>query len=208
MISAANHLFREPAAMLKVIETHFDGYHFRSRTEARWAVFFRACGIRYEYELEGFDLGGVGYLPDFWLPDFKRWFEVKGKFPSESELEKCYGLARENQNEVLIAAGPPNPEFEQITRVYPNDEFVVPDKDWREWKRSRWRQGEPTNVYEDGWQFADDCQNDGTFWLTSDYFGAACIGPYQDRATNDLPMVGRSITARAFDAAKSARFGV
>lgn len=52
--------------MIKNIETEYNGYKFRSRLEARWAVFFDAAGIKYEYEPEGFDLGnGLRYLPDF-----------------------------------------------------------------------------------------------------------------------------------------------
>jgi hypothetical protein len=56
------------AAMSRAIETSYNGYRFRSRLEARWAVFFHALGVKYKYESEGFDLGGVYYLPDFWLP--------------------------------------------------------------------------------------------------------------------------------------------
>jgi hypothetical protein len=53
------------------IETVFDGYRFRSRLEARWAVFFKTAGIRYIYEPECFRLPTDGelYLPDFYLPD-------------------------------------------------------------------------------------------------------------------------------------------
>lgn len=64
--------------MIKAIETQYKGYRFRSRLEARWAVFFDALGIRWEYEKEGYDLGDAGwYLPDFWLPDYNEWIEVK-----------------------------------------------------------------------------------------------------------------------------------
>lgn len=53
---------------IKVIQTYYNGYLFRSRLEARWAVFFDACGVEYEYEPEGYDLGnGMMYLPDFLL---------------------------------------------------------------------------------------------------------------------------------------------
>ena len=63
---------------MKVIETKYKGYLFRSRLEARWAVFFDACGIRWEYEPEGIILSdGSWYLPDFYLPDFYCYFEVK-----------------------------------------------------------------------------------------------------------------------------------
>ena len=52
--------------MIQAIETEYNGYRFRSRLEARWAVFFDALGVRYEYEPEGFRLpGGDWYLPDF-----------------------------------------------------------------------------------------------------------------------------------------------
>lgn len=74
---------------LKVIETRYKGYRFRSRLEARWAVFFDALGVRYEYELEGFDLGKAGwYLPDFYLPDADKWIEIKPAWPDTEDLNK------------------------------------------------------------------------------------------------------------------------
>ena len=67
--------------MVKAIETQYKGYRFRSRLEARWAVFFDALKIRWAYELEGFDLGNAEwYLPDFWLPDYRCWFEIKPEY--------------------------------------------------------------------------------------------------------------------------------
>lgn len=64
--------------VIKPIETHYKGYRFRSRLEARWAVFLDALGIRYEYEIEGYDLGEAGwYLPDFWLPQQEIIVEIK-----------------------------------------------------------------------------------------------------------------------------------
>lgn len=73
---------------IKAIETEYNGYRFRSRLEARWAVFFDAAEIKYEYEPEGFevkvsDKEVYRYLPDFYLPDFDLWVEVK---PSKSKL--------------------------------------------------------------------------------------------------------------------------
>ena len=51
---------------LKIKDTYYKGYRFRSRLEARWAVFLDACGVDWEYEPEGYDLGkGMSYLPDF-----------------------------------------------------------------------------------------------------------------------------------------------
>lgn len=51
---------------IKAIETYYNGYRFRSRLEAKWAVFFDALGVDYEYEPEGFKLQNKEcYLPDF-----------------------------------------------------------------------------------------------------------------------------------------------
>jgi hypothetical protein len=63
---------------LKPINTYYKGYRFRSRLEARWAVFFDKAHIDYEYELEGFALpSGSAYLPDFYLPNFQVYVEIK-----------------------------------------------------------------------------------------------------------------------------------
>lgn len=53
---------------IKPIETVYKGYRFRSRLEARWAVFFDAVGMAWEYETAGFDMDGMRYLPDFHIP--------------------------------------------------------------------------------------------------------------------------------------------
>ena len=74
---------------IKAIETEYDGHRFRSRLEARWAVFFNAVGLTYEYEIEGFEMDGTRYLPDFYIPNLNRWFEIKGKPLSLGEIKKC-----------------------------------------------------------------------------------------------------------------------
>ena len=62
---------------MKAIETKYKEYRFRSRLEARWAVFFDSLALQWEYEKEGFDLDGAWYLPDFWLPHWSMFIEVK-----------------------------------------------------------------------------------------------------------------------------------
>lgn len=62
---------------IKAIETRYKGYRFRSRLEARWAVFFDALHMQWDYEKEGFDVNGTWYLPDFWLADLDCFAEVK-----------------------------------------------------------------------------------------------------------------------------------
>lgn len=68
------------AMQIKPIETVYRGVRFRSRLEARWAVFFDTLGIPWEYEKEGYRVGSNrrAYLPDFWLPEQRSWVEVKG----------------------------------------------------------------------------------------------------------------------------------
>jgi hypothetical protein len=76
------------------IETRYAGCRFRSRLEARWAVFFDHAGIRWEYEPQGFVVGGRPYLPDFLLPDCGTWVEVKG---AEEGLDHGLMLAAAGQ---------------------------------------------------------------------------------------------------------------
>jgi hypothetical protein len=76
---------------LRAIETEYRGYRFRSRTEARWAVALDAAGIEWQYEAEGFVLGGVRYLPDFYLPELKTFVEVK---PTKEAAEQAAPLMR------------------------------------------------------------------------------------------------------------------
>lgn len=90
---------------IKPIETYYNGYRFRSRLEARWAVFFDALGMKYEYEPQGFDLGnGLYYLPDFLLHNvitryaqggekIDIFVEVKG-IPNEKDAQKIERFAQ------------------------------------------------------------------------------------------------------------------
>ena len=62
---------------LKPIPTKYDGYHFRSRTEAKYAVLWNTCYLPYEFERQGFALERSAYLADFYLPNQGVWIEVK-----------------------------------------------------------------------------------------------------------------------------------
>lgn len=56
----------------RAIETRAYGRRFRSRTEARCAVFLTEMGLQWEYEPEGYELPSGRYLPDF-----KVWDETQ-----------------------------------------------------------------------------------------------------------------------------------
>lgn len=96
--------------MIKAIETRYRGYRFRSRLEARWAVYFDALGLKWEYEKEGFIFGKRKYLPDFWLNDVKMWGEVKPERPFDSgTIKLLYKLAKATKRPVLMLGGTPEP---------------------------------------------------------------------------------------------------
>jgi hypothetical protein len=114
--------------LIKAIETKYNGYRFRSRLEARWAVVFDWLDISYEYEPEGFDLteawkeygkytprltgkGDVWYLPDFYLPDYSWYVEVKPSVLTEDAkpgVDRAVLFSRAKR--LIILAGPPGPE--------------------------------------------------------------------------------------------------
>ncbi len=73
------------------IQTSYKGYRFRSRLEARWAVFLDVAGAQWEYEFEGYDLGDAWYLPDFMMLHNRGRgpiIEIKPTAPSSIELQK------------------------------------------------------------------------------------------------------------------------
>lgn len=87
---------------MKAIETIYKNFRFRSRLEARWAIYFDWLGLNWEYEPEGFDLNGVWYLPDFRVTSPQKqitWYEIKPPITPESEkmakLEKAFEATTE-----------------------------------------------------------------------------------------------------------------
>jgi hypothetical protein len=100
---------------IKPIQTIYNGYKFRSRTEARWAVFFDQMGIKYEYEKQGYDVDGTWYLPDFWIPfttphpEHKGdgvWVEIKGDATEKTLDDPIYKkFSRLVQEEYFVIFG-------------------------------------------------------------------------------------------------------
>ena len=101
---------------IKAIETKYAGCHFRSRLEARWAVFFDALGLRWQYEPEGYECEWrlqlsdetFPYLPDFYLPTMNTFVEVKGQM-DDNELDRfCNAVAsltESNSSKTGVANG-------------------------------------------------------------------------------------------------------
>lgn len=103
---------------LRAITTRYKNHSFRSRLEARYAVYFDHLGIKWEYEPEGFELGnGLRYLPDFWLPEWGIWIEVKPVAPDAAGVEKARRLAA-GHSAVLMLVGEPKAELHDQNRFF------------------------------------------------------------------------------------------
>lgn len=88
------------------LPTSYSGHVFRSRLEARFAVLFDEMGIRWEYEPEGFELPHGLYVPDFWLPELRTWFEVKPDWEDVAEAFRITAdLCAHTQQTVAVSPG-------------------------------------------------------------------------------------------------------
>lgn len=97
-------------------ETIYNGIKYRSITEARWAIFFGELELKVKYEEERITLiDGQKYLPDFYIPEFDCYFEVKANNDDIviDEASKALTLARMGKK-VLLAKGAPSPKTPNI----------------------------------------------------------------------------------------------
>jgi hypothetical protein len=91
---------------IPAVQTWYNGFFHRSRLEARWATFFKTMDIEYEYEIETYNLYEAGYyLPDFWLPHYRAWVEIKGTQPTQKEREKLRALTEMTDSYGYIFSG-------------------------------------------------------------------------------------------------------
>lgn len=175
---------------IRAIETRYNGYRFRSRAEARWAVFFDALGLRYEYEKEGYELPCGRYLPDFFLPEINVWFEVKGVDPTSDEITKAGFLHWSTGFPVLIASGPPEarPQILHVPLIMTEEEAE-----------------RGSGSLAPRFFIADDRRNEREFWLLDPEAEAHWLGPVNGPDHGKWPLV-HSATLRAYEASRAARF--
>jgi hypothetical protein len=136
---------------MKAIQTYYKDHYFRSRLEARWAVFFDAIGLKWIYEMEGYKLNnGQMYLPDFYFPELLCFGEVKATedIPDE-ELSKVIELGKVHR--ILLLIGLPHND---PMKIYSPAEFeggylmqFVRDSMW----------DDKTHKYEQYWRFWWNC---------------------------------------------------
>jgi len=103
-------LWSNPESKDKWMESRFDnqfkqnhyiynGTHFRSTYEVKFAYILDVLGFNWEYETGYFNYHLYGkerkYLPDFYLPELDIWVEVFGRYTDEKGL-KIYLTSKEN----------------------------------------------------------------------------------------------------------------
>lgn len=98
------------APIINAIPTEYNGITFRSRTEARWAVFLDVLKIKWEYEAEGYQLLSGSYLPDFWVPEIDAFLEVK---PEGAEEDRRWSeLVALTNKRLFVTSGAPGSSHE------------------------------------------------------------------------------------------------
>jgi hypothetical protein len=128
--------------------------------------------IRWEYEKEGYSLGEVKYLPDFWLPDQQLWIEIKGEKISRTgkEFQKAERLAQGTMRSVFIFEGS---DFAPISMYNRNEGTgIQPDTFFKGMvvyalipnKSGGWK--EHDNMY--AWFQCPECRSTGINWWLAD----------------------------------------
>lgn len=108
-------------------ETYAHGIIFRSKLESKWAKLFFAAGIDFIYEPETFWNDGIGYCPDFYLPECGLYLEVKPGEISEKEAEKAKSINKP----IMFLCGYPRARCGEVFGPYYDDCWLQTHNDHR-----------------------------------------------------------------------------
>ena len=98
----------------ETVPTSYAGCRFRSRLEARWAVFLTTAGIRWDYEPRVLAIHiprrhrVFPYLPDFWLPAAGQYAEAKG-FLFNDGFRRLLDIANGLKHDLVVLGHIPGP---------------------------------------------------------------------------------------------------
>lgn len=65
----------------------YKGINMRSSWELNFAKWCDLSGIKWNYESKTFDLGNTTYTPDFYLPEFDCYIEIKGWWREDAKIK-------------------------------------------------------------------------------------------------------------------------
>lgn len=168
----------------RAIPTEYRGIRFRSRSEARWAVFFDSLSVPWCYEEEGYELpDGTLYLPDFYIPRWDTTIEIKGAAEPDERI-KCAVLSDCLQRRVLLLEGFP----------YQDSYFGY-----------CYRPGPEELCGRLNCLFAEDRKDDGVYWLIGNDGECACMldRPRSDHDKYPLPDNVSHTIPTAYESARS-----
>lgn len=113
---------------MKAKKTFYNNYYFRSKLEAKWAVFFDLMNIRWVYEPEAFICEDKSqYTPDFYLPDVSLRGEISGVYleikPKNYESNDIYEgrISSSIDKPLVLFCGDP---IESIIDIQKHSPFV------------------------------------------------------------------------------------
>lgn len=179
------------------LETRYAGCRFRSRLEARWAVFFDALKIRWEYEPEGFQTSAGPYLPDFRLRGLGGdgqskpylWFEVKPDLSDRPEDARWFAISLDAP--LIVAYGMPRPDDDLI---------------WGSSNSNGWMELYDADGWDNGRAFGI-CQSCGCIGITFEGISERiCWHPSDPNSCSRKTRADLEVLIGAYAAAHSARF--
>lgn len=103
--------------IIKAIPTEYNGEKFKSRLEARWAVFFELIGFEVRYEnSEWCNSEGLKYTPDFEIlwgirpnsTNHRPAIEIKPTTPNQSYIDKIMKVRDPLLSDLFICVGDPS----------------------------------------------------------------------------------------------------
>lgn len=88
---------------------------YRSLLEARFAAFLSTLKVQFLYEHVTFALNdGKSYTPDFFLPQYNMFIELKPCYPHVEEIDKCRQIASTGFNIILLFGNEFVPPLQRI----------------------------------------------------------------------------------------------
>lgn len=123
---------------IKAKATTWRGIEFRSRLEAKWAIFFTALRIKWSYEPKWVELPqargpSLFYKPDFFLPGLDLWVEVKPvrKLVEAERIKAWHFVLNGHANRLLVLqselypTSPNDPQAWLISKTQHNQPLIT-----------------------------------------------------------------------------------